>query len=465
MPKPRRRLILPVEIFNREFDAKVLLSCFAAERGFSVIIGAKRDINLNLASLPPSIYLPINLHNRNHVTTYLLKNFGHTLAGVDEEAIVYCSPEVYVKEKLGTNVFPQPKLFLAWGPENAKIWKSQKNYNGMPVHITGNPRTDLLRPELQKYWAHSVEGIRHKFGNIILLNTNFGKLNNFRPNKGDEKKTLESATRSPGTIDAQELGMAKHRLALFHHFQKMVGEVGRAFPTHTILIRPHPSENHEIWKQAANGCSNVHVHFEGHVTPWLLAADAIIHNSCTTGLEGYLLNRPVFAFQPIMSEYFDKRLPNALSQQATSSQELIDLLNVALSSPTSGRETKDTASEKTKLIEQYLAFLQGPFASEKIIDVLEHFDDTFSQAAPNWRNVFVAKSYALARKYKRTFNATFRMSNLNRSQRYQYLQHIFPEIGFSTIQERIERFQHILQRFPDIKVRTLTKSIFEITPD
>jgi len=463
MPQPRRRLTLPVEIFNREFDAKVLLSCFAAERGFSVIIGAKRDINLNLASLPPSIYLPLNLHNRNQVTTYLLTNLGHTLVGMDEEAIVYCSPEVYVKEKLGTKVFPQPKLFLAWGSENARIWKSQKNYNGMPVHITGNPRTDLLRPELQRYWSLNVEDIRQQFGNIILINTNFGKLNNFRPNKGDEKKALDTATRSPATVDQQELGMAKHRFALFHHFQEMVGEVGRAFPTHTILIRPHPSENHETWKQAAKGCSNVQVHFEGHVTPWLLASDAIIHNSCTTGLEGYLLNRPVFSFQPITSESFDKKLPNSLSQQATSSKELIDLLGKALSSPTPPRE--NPSIEKTQLIEKYLACLNGPFASEKIIDVLENFDDTFPLTTPNWRKVFVAKSYAIARKYKRKFNAKFRMSNLNRSQRYQYLQHIFPEIEFSTIQKRIERFQHILQRFPDIKVRTLTKSIFEISPN
>lgn len=334
MTKPRRRLILPVEIFNREFDAKVLLACFAAERGFSVIIGAKREINLNLASFPSSIYLPINLHNRNQVTNHLLKNLGHTLAGVDEEAIVYCSQEVYVKEKLGTIVFPQPSLYLAWGSENSRIWKSQKNYNGMPVHITGNPRTDLLRQELQPYWALSVENIRKQFGKIILINTNFGKLNNFRPNKGDEKKALDAATESPETVNEDELGMAKHRWALFEHFQEMVGQVGRAFPTHTILIRPHPSENHEIWKQAGKGCSNVQVHFEGHVTPWLLASDAIIHNSCTTGLEGYLLKRPVFSFQPITSERFDKKLPNSLSQQATSSQELIDLLGRALSSQT-----------------------------------------------------------------------------------------------------------------------------------
>ena len=463
MPKPRRRLILPVEIFNREFDAKVLLACFASERGFSVIIGAKREINLNLASFPRSIYLPINLHNRNQVTTHLLKHLGHTLAGMDEEAIVYCSPEVYVKEKLGTIVFPQPNLFLAWGSENARIWRSQKNYNGMPIHITGNPRIDLLRPELQPYWSRSVENIRKQYGKIILINTNFGKLNNFRPNKGDEKKALDAATVSPETVDAQELGMAKHRFALFHHFQEMVGEVGRAFPTHTVLIRPHPSENHETWKQAAIGCSNVKVHFEGHVTPWLLASDAIIHNSCTTGLEGYLLNRPVFSFQPITSESFDKKLPNFVSQQATSSKELVDLLEMTLSSR--ARPLEKNSIEKTKLVEQYLAFLDGPFASEKIVDTLEDFDDSCSLTTPSFRMVSMVKFYAMARKLKRKFNAQFRMSNLNRAQRYQYLQHIFPEIEYSAIQDRIERLQHILQRFSKIKVQTLDKSIFEISPN
>ena len=463
MPKPRRRLILPVEIFNREFDAKVLLACFAAERGFSVIIGAKREINLSLASFPSSIYLPINLHNRNQVTTHLLENLGHTLVGMDEEAIVYCSPEVYVKEKLGTIVFPQPKLFLAWGSENARIWKSQKNYNGMPVHITGNPRTDLLRPELQPYWSLSVENIKKQFGSIILINTNFGKLNNFRPNKGDEKKALEAAKSSPETVNEQELGMAKHRLALFHYFQEMVGEVGRAFPTHTVLIRPHPSENHEVWKQAGKGCSNVHVHFEGHVTPWLLASDAIIHNSCTTGLEGYLLKRPVFSFQPVTSARFDKKLPNSVSQQATSSKELIDLLGTTLSSRT--RSPENSSVEKTQLVEQYLAFLNGPFASEQIVTTLENFDDTFSGATPSLKKVSMTKFYAMARKFKRKFNAQFRMSNLNRSQRYQYLQHIFPEIEYSAIQDRIERLQHILHRFSKLHVRSLDKSIFEISPN
>ncbi|MEO8325591.1 MAG: surface carbohydrate biosynthesis protein [Nitrospirota bacterium] len=462
MPKPRHSLIIPVEIFNREFDAKVLLSCFATERGFSVIIGAKREINLNLASFPQSIYLPINLHNRNQITAKLLARLGHTLVGSDEEAIVYCSPEVYVKEKLGTVVFPQPKLFLAWGPENARIWKIQHNYNGTPIHVTGNPRLDLLRTEMRPYWSDHIEAIRKKFGNIILINTNFGKLNHFRPNKGDEKKALEQATVSPSEVNEYDLGMARHRLALFQHFKEMVGQVAAAFPTHTVLIRPHPSENHETWRQAAEGHPNVQVHIEGHVIPWLLAADAIIHNSCTTGLEGYLLGRPVFAYQPIISDRFDKQLPNAVSCRATSSGELIELVKKALSSD---QATKGNGSEaKIQLIERYLSSLEGPFASENIVKTLESFDDTFSPSPTNWGTVLAAKSHALGRKLHRRFNAQFRMKDQNRSQRYDYLSHIFPEITLAHFEERIERFQHVLARFQHTGVRPRHNNIFEIFP-
>ncbi len=463
MPKPRRQLTIPVEVFNREFDAKVLLSCFAAERGFSVIIGEKHEIQLNLAALPRSIYLPTNLHNRNSIVFSLLAQLGHALVGTDEEAIVYCSPEVYVKEKLGSTEFSRPNFFLAWGPENARIWKSQPQYNGMPIHITGNSRVDLLRPELRQYWKPEVETIHKKFGKIILINTNFGKLNHFRPNKGAEKEALERATVSPSDVDEFELGMARHRLALFQHFQDMVGQMAAAFPAHTILIRPHPSENHETWRQAAKGYPNVQVHIEGHVIPWLLAADAIIHNSCTTGLEGYLLKRPVFSYQPIMSDRFDKKLPNAVSRRATSSPELIELVKTTLSGVQSAQENDSEA--KTRLIEQYLAALQGPFASENIVNTLETFDTTFSPSTPKLGTLLAAKSQALGRKLRRRFNAQFRMGDQNRSQRYNYLNHIFPEINLAHIEERIKRLQHALGRFHHTQVRPLHDNIFEIFPN
>jgi hypothetical protein len=255
--------------------------------------------------------------------------------------------------------------------------------------------------------------------------------------------------------------MAKHRLALFQFFQEMVGKIAEAFPNHTVLIRPHPSESHEIWIQAAKGCSNVQVHIEGHVIPWLLAADSIIHNSCTTGLESYLLGRPVFSYQPITSERFDKKLPNTLSQKATSCEELIKLIETSLASAPIAE--KSERREKKELIEDFIEALQGPFACERIVSALEKFDDTCLQLPPNWKTVMVAKTHALSRKLRRKFNAKFRLGDQNRAQRYEYLKHIFPEIDLSKIEKRINSFQNVLGRFDNIGVKALNKSIFEIS--
>ena len=50
-------LIIPVENQVRELDAKLLLSCVAAERGFPVILGSRAFVHFEVASLPRGVYL------------------------------------------------------------------------------------------------------------------------------------------------------------------------------------------------------------------------------------------------------------------------------------------------------------------------------------------------------------------------------------------------------------------------
>ena len=66
MDNARKSLILPCETRNRELDAKVLLACVAAERGFRVFVGAKREINIQAARLPRSIYFQKSLSKRSY---------------------------------------------------------------------------------------------------------------------------------------------------------------------------------------------------------------------------------------------------------------------------------------------------------------------------------------------------------------------------------------------------------------
>ena len=50
-------IILPSETWAREFDAKLLLACCLAERGFPVYVGCKNTIHYNITSFPAGFYL------------------------------------------------------------------------------------------------------------------------------------------------------------------------------------------------------------------------------------------------------------------------------------------------------------------------------------------------------------------------------------------------------------------------
>ncbi len=462
MTKPRRRLILPVEVFNREFDAKVLLACFAAERGFSVIVGSKREIHLKMDLLPRSIYLAINLSDRNILIDTLLNKLGHRIAGGDEEGIVYSSPEIYIKEKLGSEVFKKPEIFLAWGPENQRIWETHSEYQGAPIHITGNPRIDLLRQELRPFWKDQTQDLRNRYGRFILINTNYDRINNHRPGKGEDQQILKAAQENPSTVSEYDLALATYHRDLFQNFQTMASTIAHSYPDHTIVIRPHPSESKEAWVEATADCSNVQVVFEGNIVPWLLGAQVVIHNSCTTGLESYVLGTPVVAYRPMTSDRFDRTLPNSLSQQAFTLDELQTLVSISVKGKYQP-DPKVSAAQKT-LIQQYIAFLEGPFASEKIIEILEQFDNTLAgKPATNISGYLSGKTEAVLRRIKRQYNASFHMDKNNRQERYQYLNHIFPDIELTDIESRIENFQSILNRFKSLATRRITKGIFEIT--
>jgi hypothetical protein len=64
---------------------------------------------------------------------------------------------------------------------------------------------------------------------------------------------------------------------------------------------------------------------------------------------------------------------------------------------------------------------------------------------------------------KRQYNAAFHMNSNNRQERYQYLNHIFPDIELRDVESRIENFQSILNRFKGLTTRRLTNGIFEVT--
>jgi len=95
----------------------------------------------------------------------------------------------------------------------------------------------------------------------------------------------------------------------------------------SVVVRPHPEENIETYREAFAGVPGVHVVYEGAPIDWLLASEHVIHNHSTTGLEAAMLGKVPISYSPIEVDLeFVPWIPIACSLNLTSEDEVVDLL-------------------------------------------------------------------------------------------------------------------------------------------
>ena len=457
-------LIIPVENQVRELDAKVLLACVAAERGFTSVIGSHREIDFRITSFPRSIYLGKSFTVMNLKMFKIMHKLDHQIVVWDEEALVHLPPEMYFSRRLSPQTLEYTSHLLAWGEDNAALWRQYPQLSqGTTIHVTGNPRADLLRPELRNFCKGEVEKILKNYGKFVLVNTNFHHVNAFypsqnlfRPAKPGQRPEFGKAGR--GMTRKFALSLQDHKKALYKKFQQLIPELENTFPDYSVVVRPHPSENQEIYQKIASECTRVKVTTSGNVVPWLLAAKALIHHGCTTGVEAYLLGVPAISYRAVINEEIDNGfygLPSQLSHQCFSLEQLQDTLGRILNG---GLGVID--SEKCKKVARYhVAAQDGPMACERIMDVVEKVSkDQFGSSKLSNRSLLGGWCQANLRRLIKWFKS-FRTGTHAPS---EFHSHRYPGISVDELRSRALRFQQILGRRDMIKVEQVHDQIFHI---
>ena len=442
-------LILPVENQTRELDAKLLLACVAAERGYPIIIGSRTLLHFGIASYPRGVYLAKSMRPLSEKMFNIMRLLGHEIVAWDEEALV-CSPDksYHYARRQSPKTMKSVSALFAWSPDDARVLREYPGYAGAPIHITGNPRIDVMRSEVRGYFDGQVVALREQYGKFILINTNFGWANHFLP------KMMEiNASLRPG--DKHIEGTMLHRRALYAHFQEMVPLLAKAFPERTILVRPHPIESHEPWQEIAARHENVIVAAEGNVVPWLMACDVLLHNGCTTSLEAAVLQTPSIAYLPVRSEEFDNHLPNALSHPALDTQSLIEKVTAILE----GRIGPLDSAESRRLIDLHIAARKGKLACDRMVDVLDDmgFRKNLPPASGRGKRFegWVRAELRTAQKKRNGRNPGHRNSP-------EYHDHRFPEIPIMEMRSRIAGFAEQLGRFENVCVTPVSPHVFRV---
>ncbi len=455
-------LIVPVENQVRELDAKLLLACAAVERGFDVVFGSRTFVHFVVPYVPRGVFLAKSLRGISARMFRLLHGLGHDIVAWDEESLVRFSSPEYYEFRYTPETFAAVDRLFAWGPDDAELFENYRGYTGIPIHVTGNPRMDMLRPELRGYFDEEVSALRRRFGNFILVNTNFPFVNPFvpglallQPNASGGGVHVGRTGRGMSLEFAR--GYAHHIETICKHFQALIPRLSEWFPDHTVIVRPHPSENHETWRRLVAHQPNVQVLHEGNVVPWLLASRALLHNGCTTAVEAAVLDHPALSYMPVASECYDYPLPNALSHQATT----LDDVRAKLTAMLDGSLGPLQGPERDRLLDRHVASNRGPFAVDRVLDALEQAGYT---DGPRDRPPLPTYLAAWIGTNLRTLGKRINWYRRGHRNSAAYHEHRFPEIETADIEARITRLRRLLGRFDDVVVERRSRFVFHLSP-
>jgi surface carbohydrate biosynthesis protein len=451
MSKAPNKIFLPIETKVREFHGKLFFSLIAAEQGFDVILGGQRELQDNIHSFSPGIYMDKSIADTKQGWFRRSRALGNVMCSWDEEGLVVFDADTYFRLRICKELFEKVSLFFAWGHAEADAILTRIPDAGQKVCVTGNPRFDLLRPELRSFHDLAVKTLRTRFGRILLVNTNFAFANFF---SGEEK--LQEVYRAykiseqPGFFE----GWAEAQRVSFHAFHQVIPVLSSRYPAHTIVIRPHPSESFAPWLELASTLPNVVVNGEGNVHEWILAADLMVHFNCTTGIEAYFLGVPSISFRLPGNEAFCQPLPNQLSIECDNHYRLFDLIDEILKNP-SEYPKLSADQERNAVARAHVSGMEGPFASERIVAGLMEIESS-QKASSEDLDTLVPIHKRLWRKVL----GVFRRPD-PKDQAYQLKK--FPGMGIQEVSECIENFQRITGRFQRIEARRVGENCFLIT--
>lgn len=351
----RPRVSLPIEIKIRELDGKFWLALHLARAGYTVTLGDKGVIRRNVQSLDPDIYFglgPVKRTSRKLLFEHL-REAGRSSLVLYTEGGAFRNKTSTFARLHSDEILSLCDGYIAWGQKSADIVSQASSLKRDSIHITGTPEFDLLHEDLREFYKdNSVIG--EDLDDFILVNTNFPSVNPFDGDPQGNARIIKDRDK-----DEFEHSMFTTMLDGIERIAEGVDS--------PLVIRPHQGEHHDTYREKFKHFSNVRVIHRGSVRHWLYSASVVIHNNCTTGIEGALMQKPVLAYVP--EEYPDfEHLSNRVSHKIRTGDELLTAVRECVNG---NPEPYLTDEDRTSLLKTHLENLDGK-AAQRITEAIDN---------------------------------------------------------------------------------------------
>ncbi len=455
----KKNIYILSEHFKKEFHGNALLSLLAAEKNFNVFIGTnrvyKKLLNENLIS--PGIFHTKSISHGIEKTELNRKLYKKKfiLTGIDEEnGLIHKTDyyKIFIKSRVQIKDLNFFSAVFCWGNyDYRKFIKHLKPYKKKFI-CTGSPRVDLWKKKFSKVW-HNRE-LKKK--NYILIVSNFAYSNNFFP-FNELVKRQEAAgyyKRSPD-LKKQELAYYKYQKKTMFKFVDLINYLSKNLSNNQkIIFRPHPSEKKEFWDKEIGKLKNVEVENKGNIAQLIQNSKLVIQNGCTSSLETFISNIPIFNYIPIKAKgHKFGEFAKDFSLNFESKEKLLEFF----------RRKKFVNLNKKKLVNDRILHLDNNLSSNKIV---KHWVKIIKKRNfSNTNNIFLIKLRLILFEFTNYHLTRLILFLKGKNELKKLIFHKFLDFNYNEINKFFFGLKKILKIKKKIEIKKISKELYLISSE
>lgn len=296
---------IPIETKVRDYESRLLISLKILSLGKSkqikIFFGERRKL-LSLLDLEFKkkikhfVFLALGVDQQVLFYHNLIKKNG-IFTSLDEESAIFSSN---IKNAYNRHIFNKDclnyiyKIFV-WGKfDNDSILNNNK-LSKEKIKISGNPRFDLSKKKFDFFYEKKFK--QKTLNKKIFINCAFGLINNYVDQKVDTKIWSIKVKNYPSYKNLWK-SLEEYESTLFPKFIEGITYLIKSLPNENFVIRPHPIENEQIYINLFKDFPNVIIDKKSSIQSEFLNSKLIIHNGCTTAVEGTFHDLNVICFNP-----------------------------------------------------------------------------------------------------------------------------------------------------------------------
>jgi surface carbohydrate biosynthesis protein len=284
------------------------------------------------------------------------------------------SPEFWAQrvQEIGASLLIDHYIF--WGTRHYEAYRKHSGIEEKRLHVAGSPRHDMCHPKWRPTLQHSRSG-------FILVNLNFPLINPWwgeayvaadQESIGCPSAREEmSNTAKVIPVDLQKAHRFQDELLFtLNELVRTIRAVALANPDKSFVVRPHPFENQEVYKEYFARNPNVLVDGAGEVMSFIDAADLVLHLNCGTSVETRLLGKVPVSLEFLNSDAvkYNVTVPSKISYPVKGIEELDTLMKNPDAIPASYRQMESSYQE----LKPWFGELDGKAAERAASIVAQH---------------------------------------------------------------------------------------------